>query len=510
MERYDVAIIGAGPEGLIAATLLARGGARVIVLEKNAEPGGRAATREFHPGFRASTFADELAAIPRRLFWSLDLARHGALLRYAPASVCVSASGTSVLYGDDEKLARSVSPFLAPSLLALSAEIGGWQEAMAERAARSEPAPAPRLSFWERQKSAPWPGEDLGRHSLADALAGRVSDAATRLHLAADALSGRAASPFLAGTALYLLRGGGSGVALGGLGNFGRALARVTQEAGAVIRSGAEVSDVRAARNLFGGRRATAVVVGAEEVAARAVLSTLDAKRSFLSLFDWKQLPTSLVKQAGQFRIRGQSARVLFALDAIPAFPLAQDAPELARGPIHVLSSLETMSQASDSWRAGALPDNPPVTLHVPSLADPRLAPAGKAVMTATISAVPAHLFDGPWTADKRAAVVKRALKAADQVAPGTSARVLASDVVVATDVEAALALSDGDLDGGELSPDQALSFRPWQSCSGSRTPIAGFYLAGPSAAPSPFLTGASGQHAALTILADLKAGRLP
>ena len=511
MERYDVAVIGAGPEGLTAATLLARTGLKVIVLEKNAISGGRAATREFHPGFRASPFADELPSIPLQLFWSLDLARHGALLMPAPASVCVSSQGASVLYADDERMAHTVSGFVAPTLLALRKEISALHERFAERAATAA-APPSRLKFWQRPQATPWPGEQLGQLSLADALAARVSDPALRLHLAADALSGRAASPFLAGTALHLLGGGRSGMALGGLAGLAQALTRAAEEAGAIIRCNAEVSDVSLTRSALGGRRATGVALGGnEEIMARAVLSTLDAKRSFLSLFDWKALPQALVKQAAQFRVRGQRARVLFALDAPPEFSFARTRRRMPSAAPYTSchrwkrSRRPMIPGARARWRISL-----PVTLRVPSFADPRLAPPGKAVMTATLSAVPARPFDGPWTADKRALLVKAALAAAEIGAPGMSGRVLASHVVAAPDIEEGLGLTEGDLDGGELAPDQALSFRPWPGVEGGRTQLRGFYLAGPSTAPSPFLTGASGQNAALTLLADLKSGRLP
>lgn len=510
MERYDVAVIGAGAEGLTAAALLARAGLNVIVLEKNAAPGGRATTREFHPGFRASPFADELAAIPQRLFWSLDLARKGALVLPVPASVCISASGISVLYADDERLGRTLSGFAAPGVLALKHETMAWHAAIAGRAEASAPPLPPRFKFWEHPSSSPWPGEELGQISFADALAGRINDVGLRVHLAAERLSGRAASPFLAGTALHLLGGAGSGMVAGGLGALGKALARAAQDAGAAIRCEAEVSDVRLSKHRLRGRRVAGVALGTEEIMARAVLSTLDAKKSFLSLFDWKGLPQAQVKQAAQYRVRGQCARVLFALDAAPQFPFAREAPDAARGPIHVLASLEALSQAYDSWRAGTLPEQVPVTLRVPSLSDPRLAPAGKAVMTATLSAIPARLFDGPWTPDKRALLVKAALTAAEAAAPGVSGRVVASQVIAAPDIEEALGLTEGDLDGGELAPDQAFSFRPWPGADGGRTAVAGFYLAGPSTPPSPFLTGASGQRAALTLIADLKSGRLP
>ena len=66
--RYDAAIIGAGANGLAAAATLARAGLKVIVLERATRVGGRAATREFHPGFRASPFCRRNRADPGRDF----------------------------------------------------------------------------------------------------------------------------------------------------------------------------------------------------------------------------------------------------------------------------------------------------------------------------------------------------------------------------------------------------------------------------------------------------------
>ena len=74
---YDVAIIGAGHNGLTCAAYLAGAGSRVIVLEKNAVVGGAAPTEEFHPGFRNSVAAYAVSLLNPRHRAISSLPRHG-------------------------------------------------------------------------------------------------------------------------------------------------------------------------------------------------------------------------------------------------------------------------------------------------------------------------------------------------------------------------------------------------------------------------------------------------
>ena len=506
MERFDAAIIGGGPEGLIAAIILARAGLRIVVLEKQSAPGGRATTREFHPGFRASPYTDELPAMPSRLYRSLDLARRGALLVPAPASVLVSDSGTSLIFADAARAGRSVPAAARAGFLGLREEVEILRRTV-ELGFALPAAPRPRRWFaWRRQpRSAPWPIESWTQASLCDALARRIPDPLLGLHLAADAAAGRAVSPFLAGTALHALAPGVglSGRTAGGLGRLGRALADAAKEAGAVIRCNAAVSDIRVKHG-----RATALVVGREEIEARVFLSTLDVKRTMLSLIAWSELPASVVKRVGHFRMAGQAARVLFALDAPPDFALSRETPDAAAGPIHVLGSIMALTLAHEQWRAGRLADKPQVTLRLPAFADPRLAPIGKAVMTATISAVPSRMSGGREE-PRREQLAAIALGAAERAIPGVTSLVLAQHVIVGADVEEELGATEGDPDGGELAADQVLDSRPLPGAAwrGGRTPIASLFLAGRSSAAAPFLLGASGSLAARAIIADLRAG---
>src|SRR3954468_850498 len=135
MDRYEAAIVGAGPEGLVASVILARAGLRVVVLEKSDEPGGRATTLEFHPGFRASPYADELPPMGHRLYRSLGLAQRGAILAPAPASVAITDAGTSVLFSDEHRFARTTPHEAAAEVFAFKHEIENLRAAIEHRAA---------------------------------------------------------------------------------------------------------------------------------------------------------------------------------------------------------------------------------------------------------------------------------------------------------------------------------------------------------------------------------------
>jgi phytoene dehydrogenase-like protein len=486
-ERYDAAIIGAGADGLAAAVLLARAGLSTIVLERHAEPGGRLATRQFHPGYFAAPFADDVAPIPDDLFWSLDLARHGAL--YAPSSGAVGLWPGRAVASD------------SPAASRLCAEAGARRAAALAQARLAEPPPPSRWNPFARRGRAPWPSESWTQQALADVL----PDADQGALLAAGVLAGRTADPLAAGSALHLLTAGGEGVWRGGLGGLGAALAASARAAGAEISCGLEVSDISCTK----GRVAGLTLSDGSAVAARAVVSTLDLKRTFLALFAWSALPGQIVRQIGAFRSAGGTARLLVALGAVPQ-AAAKDAPaDLLRRPIHLMPDIRHLAEAHAAWRSGVVAAHLPLTLRFASSVDPGLAPAGAAVMTVTIGAVPHTPFDGTWTHDKREGLAAAALADIESVFPGLAATIAALQIVTPPDIEEALGVTAGDLGGGEVAPDQMFAFRPGFARRSPYTPVAGLYLAGPSAAAAPFATCAAGAVAAAAIIADRQAGRL-
>jgi len=482
--RYDAAIIGAGAEGLAAAILLRKAGLSVIVIERGAHAGGRLVMREFHSGFRASPFVDAVTEIPPKLFWSLDLARHGAAMAPPRASFAVWLDRRHELgLGESGE---------AAALLKLSAERRAQVAARADEAAKT----APSREIFRRREVEIWPAGDWTTAALDRVLAGTSLSPDAAAHVAALALSHAAADPCLEGSALHLLAAGAYGYRLaGGPARLGEALVAAAQAAGVEFSFGLEASDI----HRRDGRITGVGLADGGEIAAQHVVSTLDLKRTFFTFFAWNALPKPLVRGVSAFRTAGSTARVLFALET----PLAED------GPIHVAPSLAAMSNAFQAWRSGVVSERSPVTLRVVSARDPALAPPSCSVVTATLGAIPFRLFDGAWTFEKRELLRRRATEALELVWPGVSARIVASEVVAPPDIEDALGATDGDLNGGEIAGDQMLGTGPWPEHALPRTPIKGLYLAGSHLTAGAFATCAAGVSAATALLADRTRGWL-
>jgi phytoene dehydrogenase-like protein len=90
-SAYDTIIIGAGHNGLVCASYLAKSGRKVLVLEAAGQAGGAAATREFAPGYWVSSGAHYLTMLNPAVAKDLELERHG--LSYAARDLKTVALG---------------------------------------------------------------------------------------------------------------------------------------------------------------------------------------------------------------------------------------------------------------------------------------------------------------------------------------------------------------------------------------------------------------------------------
>ena len=100
--RCDIAVIGGGHNGLVAAALLARGGLDTLLLERRETLGGACVTEELWRGYRVSRAAYVAGLLRPAVLSELDLARHGLeLLPRDPASHTPLPDGRRLLLGRD-------------------------------------------------------------------------------------------------------------------------------------------------------------------------------------------------------------------------------------------------------------------------------------------------------------------------------------------------------------------------------------------------------------------------
>src|SRR3989454_3920979 len=134
---YDVIIIGGGVNGLVAASVLAKGGVKTLVLERSDRVGGCARTTELAPGFRCPTLA-HTAAIDPAIVRALALERHGLEIIRPQAHACApTRDGRAlVLWTDAQRAAASIGAFSTrdaeqyPRFLDSFARIAGVLRAM--------------------------------------------------------------------------------------------------------------------------------------------------------------------------------------------------------------------------------------------------------------------------------------------------------------------------------------------------------------------------------------------
>ncbi len=337
-----------------------------------------------------------------------------------------------------------------------------------------------------------------------------------RAAIAARAIFGTAAGPWSAGTAATLLLraaadphpAGPSAVPRGGMGALSAAMAAAAREAGAEIRTGAAVAQILVRQGAAAG---VALSTG-EEIAAKAVVSSADPRRTFLNFVDPVHLDPFFLTQIRNYRSLGNVAKINLALNALPEFPaLASldggDPSKLLIGRLHIGHEIDYLERAFDASKYGEISEHPILEVAVPSLLDPSLAPAGKHVMSIYAQFAPYKLREGEsWEKEgKREKLLETVLKTLAAHAPGLGDRIVAEQVITPLDLERDYGLTGGHIFHGELALDQIFTMRPVLDSARYRSPIGGVYLCGSGTHPGTGLTGASGANAAREILRDLR-----
>ncbi len=525
---WDAVVIGAGHNGLVTASYLARAGLQTLVVEKNTYVGGAAVSRELYPGFTYSNCSYVSSLFRPEIMRDLELPRHGLqILPYEGGAVFMEDGGYLGAYRDHEANRREFarhSPRDAEAYDRYNRDILRHCRFIRPMLMRT---PADPASFRPRDVAEfAWLGKQMlglserqiyemirfWTMSIADYLDEYFETPVIKAMQAVAAFTGTNLGPMSPGTAYILLHHmmgdvdgnvGAWGYARGGMGAISKALKASLEAAGGEVRMGHGIDKV-----LVANGRATGVVLdNGEEIRAARVISNMDVQRTFLKHVDEGDLPPSFVKQVKTFKIRGSSGKLNIALDRLPTFPaLPAGAPNI-RGALHFTDTVERIERAYDDWKAERWSRDPFLDVMIPSAIDPTMTPPGKHFMSVFVQYAPPKLEGRDWTDADRDAFAATCLNQMERHSPGFKDSILHIEVRTPRELESEIGLTGGNIFQGELTFDQLLFNRPVPGYAQYRSPIKDLWICGSSTHPGGGVMGAPGRNAAAEILRSLGGG---
>ncbi len=519
-------IVGGGHNGLVTAAYLARAGLSVLVLERRPLVGGACVTEEVWPGYRVSTAAYLCGLLQPRIIHDLDLETLGyQILPKDPAFFSPFPDGRRLfLWQEERRTAEEIAAFSPrdarrfPEYEAFLARLAEFVEPWL---LRTPPDLLTRRwgDLWQlgrlglgALRLAPRTLAGAVRmltQSAGDFLDGWFESPQLKAALATDGVIGARGGPSTPGTAYVLFhhvmgqaagRRGLWGFVRGGMGAISDALATAARRGGAVIRTGAEVTEIV----VRDGRAQGIVLAGGEEVEARAVVSNADPHRTFLRLVNARHLDEEFRREVAAIRMAGVAMKINLATDALPDFTAA---PGHTLGPqhratIHIGPTMEYIDRAWADAQRGLPSGEPFCEVTIPTAYDASLAPPGRHLLSIFVQYTPYALAEGTWETLKER-YADRVLDTLADYAPKIRDIVVHRQVISPLDLEREFGLTGGDIFHGEMTPDRLFFLRPIPGWARYRTPVAGLYLCGAGTHPGGGVMGAPGFNAAREILKD-------
>ena len=510
----DHIIIGSGINGLVAASLLALAGKRVIVLEREDRLGGCLLTDELAPGFTIDVMAATWVLFMTSSAGAAlgpHLAKHGfeychtphptAVLRPGGAALVLTTDGATnrtafnaASPGDGDAHAAVVAAIGAdaPFLFALlGGDLWSWSTArllwgqMRRRGLRG-------LMAWFGAALAPargWLERDFTSPTVQALFAPWVLHCGLTPESAYSAQMGRVIA--------FALEAAGAPVVKGGAGTAVTAFRRLIEANGGECRTGEDVARILVKDGRVSGVRLTSGL----EIAAPSVLASVAPGQLYDRLLADVNLPEDKVA-AQDFRHGRGNFQLHYALDRVPEWL----APGLERvALLHLADGIDSVSRSANEAERGLLPTVPTICVGQPSALDASRCPPGKAVLWLQIPDAPrvikgdaAGQIDGTdWDAvreafaDRIEAILARHIKDFDRL-------VLARRAYSPRDLERLnVNLVGGDPYGGACSLDQFFLWRPFKQSTNGTGFVRGLRHIGASAHPGPGLGGGSGYLAA-------------
>ena len=520
--RVDVAVIGAGHQGLVAAASLAEAGHSVCVLEAAASIGGATRSAELtEPGSVHDVCATNLNLFAGSPFYG----RHRDELERLGLRFAHSAKPFASVFPDGSALKVTCDADQVDAMFGehSAKDLAGWQTlkrlfedfAPLYGAASSHPLPSRHTlgllrSLWRSRRSAPL-GE-LARTVLSSSRAlglrhfetpeARALIAAWGMHLDyAPDISGGAVFPLLECVADSML---GMVLAEGGISHLPNALAAMVVARGGEVRTSAQVESIEVRE----GRARGVVLTNGDTITTKLGVVSTAALPHTASMLG-AAAPDAFAGSGDDYRFGPGTFMLHLTLDQ----PVPWADPALGEfAYVHQGGYVDDMARTYQQACAGLLPDRPLIVVGQTSVVDPtRVSRPGRHVVWLQTRMVPADIVGdscGTILADDWASAAQpfadRVIDLMEQNAPGFRDAIVASTYLTPLDLQNADAnLVGGDTGSGSHHLDQFLGLRPNLALNRYRTPVPGLYLAGAGTWPGGGVNAISGDLAAQAVIRD-------
>ncbi|MEU8526905.1 NAD(P)/FAD-dependent oxidoreductase [Streptomyces sp. NPDC048629] len=513
-SSYDVVIVGAGHNGLVAAAYLARAGRSVLVLERQDHAGGAAVSAQAFSGLdaRLSRYSYLVSLLPNKIVDDLGLrfrTRQRRISSYTPT--LVDGRPTGLLVEDDEPRTRESFRRLTGSDSDFEAwrRFYGMTRRMARRVFPTLTGPLPSRSELQRLVDDKEAWEALFERPLGETIEARFSNDLVRGVVLTDALIGtftHAHDESLRQNRcfLYHVIGNGTGdwnVPVGGMGALTGALADAARAAGAEIVLGHDVVGIDT-----DGSRAE-VRYRSEETEGTAAADTVlgnVAPSTLARLLGEEPDPAEPTPEGAQLKVNMLLRRLPRLRDR------NVDPRDAFAGTFHIAESYGQLETAYREAAAGLIPSTAPSEIYCHSLTDPsilgpELVERGYHTLTLFGLHMPARLFAGD--ADRaREEALRATVAALDACLDEPIADVLAVDAdgrpcieaKTPQDLEASLGLPSGHIFHRDLSfPYADEESGRW----GVETAHRNVLLCGAGAMRGGGVSGIPGHNAAMALL---------
>jgi phytoene dehydrogenase-like protein len=514
MNRYDVIIIGAGPNGLAAGAYLTKAGLKVLILEKLLESGGGLACEEVTlPRFIHNTHAVyHLMTEYAPPYTDFNLENDIVKFVYPDLQFALPLSnGKSVcIYKDVERTYASLAKFSqkdAETYREIYHKFHQQVDCFTAAATYVPPMPAPL-------QAAMLDATELGREitsysskspkTIVEELFENEHVRALMLYVTAH----WGLEPDVDGigylAVLCLERASHYKLCVGGTHSLAQALIRIILNNGGMIWGSQKIK-----RIIVNNGAATGVELENGRVieADKAVISTIDPIQTFMKYVGKENLSEEFVEKVENYQWEHWSLMTVhMALDKAPAF-LDSDVNNAC---VYAPVGTETYEELLGLWDAisrGELMTKG-FNCCFPSVHDPSQAPKGR--HTGLISQMaPYNLKEGPekyYNYKFKEEMARRCLETLQKYAPNmTGDNILWTATHTPLDIENRLLdMVHGSIKQGAYNPLQLGFLRPNEDCSNNRTPVERLYLGGASCHPGGLANFGPGYNVANAIAEDL------